>query len=358
MKYKKILNNENFQIGVISILIIILVLAIAPVNLGLFKSDKSEVIQVNIKTITSEDCVDCFNLDSVINQLKSDESINVKSVQNIEYSSPSGKKLIEKYDIKRIPSFILESKSLDRSNFDNDFFRFVGDDLVFDKPVPYIDLNSNSEEVIGLVEFKEIQDGSCKDCSTYSQLLKLLIESGVKQKSYEIYDVSSPAGKDLLEKNSLEVASSLLVSKDIEEYWWLFDSLKEGLEEKGDYYLIKQKVYPYKEIVSGKILGVTNVIYLINESCEECYDPEGLKRILQTLGVFIKVEKRVDISTEEGKALIKNQDINAIPTMIISKEISDYEGIDDILLKAGITEKNGKYVFRNVKELNVKYQQI
>ena len=76
------------------------------------------------------------------------------------------------------------------------------------------------------------------------------------------------------------------------------------------------------------------------------------------MGVYINNEKYVDVSSSEGKTLLSKYDITAIPTIILSKEISDYETIKKTLEQFGTFEQDGKFVFRKLDVLKVKYQDL
>ncbi|MFQ5531590.1 MAG: hypothetical protein ACE5ES_03165, partial [Candidatus Nanoarchaeia archaeon] len=357
----KFLRNENYRIAAVSILIIILILVVTPIDLPFDLPSISlpeKQPSMKITTINSESCDECFNISSIIQELENDGTIKITSMENIDLNSEKAQNLIQEFNLDRLPVLIMETKNFELTNsqiFSEDIFTVKENFIVFERSVPYLDIGTG--KVNGLVDFVEIQDPSCEECLGYSQIRELFVNLEVVEESYEFLDTNSERGKKLLDLNNINFAPSLLISKNIEEYWWVFDGLIDGLEEKENYYLVTRKVYPLKDLDSGEIKGLTEFTYLVDETCEDCYDPKDLKDSFQNLGVFIQSERDVDISSDEGKELIKLYNIKRIPTIIVSEELQDYEDLRDLLGSSGTTE-NGIFVFRDVERLNVKYKEI
>ena len=174
---------------------------------------------------------------------------------------------------------------------------------------------------------------------------------------YELVQDSSEQGRTLIKENNITFLPSILISKNIEEYWWVFGQIKEAFSEEKDYYLFKTPLPPYLDIKTGEIKGKVSIIYLENKSCEDCFNSTILKGAFQGLGIFIASEKHIDIGTSEGSALLIQYNITAIPTAILSKEIEDYPSIKSVLEQVG-TFKNKEFVLRNLDTLKVKYQKL
>ena len=283
------------------------------------------------------------------------DNTNVEK-KTLDYKSEEAKKLIDKYNIKSIPALVALSSNIDKLEIDMNVFSVGKDYALFDKSVPYIDINSG--ETKGLVNLKEIQAGNCKNCISLSQIRKQMESMGIKIENYELISDSSDNGKQLIKENTLSFAPALLISKDIEEYWWVFSQIKNSFVEKQDYYVFKTAIPPYKELSTGKIKGIVDITYIENKTCEDCFNVTQLKGSFQGMGVYINNEKYVDISSSEGKTLLSKYDITAIPTIILSKEILDYETIKKTLEQVGTFEKDNNFVFRKLDVLKVKYQNL
>ena len=101
-----------------------------------------------------------------------------------------------------------------------------------------------------------------------------------------------------------------------------------------------------------------DITYLTDNTCKDCFNVIELKGSFQSLGVFIDNEKYVDISSPEGKSFLIKYNITQVPTIILSKDINDYETIKKVLEQAGTFEEDNKFVFRKLESLNVKYNEL
>jgi hypothetical protein len=319
----------------------------------LFNSENK--ISMEIIEITADNCKDCFDVQNFADSLIND-NINVKSRESFEYNSEKGKELINKYNLKQIPALIITSNKLNEIEGLNEIFLINGKNAIFDKAVPYIDLNSGN--VKGLVTLKEVYDSSCKDCASMSQIKDQFEKIGIKVENYETIDSSSIEGQKLIKENDLTFLPNLLVTKDITEYWWAFDQIKTSFDEKNNYYALNFKSFPYREISTNQIKGIVDINYISDKTCEDCFNVTQLKGIFQNLGIFIGNEEYFDISTTEGKNLLSEYNITAVPTVILSKEIQDYNAIKEVLKQAGSFEKDEVFVFRKLDALNAKYKKL
>lgn len=351
---RKKVTEKDFLIAIvlISSIVVLFFIYVNFIPKPLFKNN----ISVEIIEITG-DCNECFEIISLTDSLiNANENLNIKSRIELDYNTEEAKELIDKYKISKVPALIIKSKKLDKiKEIDNKIFLIKDNYAVFDKAVPYIDLSSN--QIKGLVNLKEVHT-NCEDCMPLSQIQQQFEKWGVKINNYEVVPDSSEKGQNLIKNNNLTFLPSLLISKNIEEYWWVFEQIKNSFIEKQDYYLFKTPLSPYKDITTREIKGLVDITYLKNKSCGDCFNVTDLKDSFQSLGVFINNEKAIDISSIEGKNLLKKYNITAIPTVILSKEIQDYESVKNILEQAGTFEKDDNFIFRRLDRLNVEYQEI
>ena len=340
-------HNEKTLIGII--LVLIFLLAVFSLFPNLFSFSSQGKIKVEIVKI--EGCEECFDLSLISSIIKGINNVEVKKEKTLKFDSAEAEKLIKKYEIKKIPALILLGKT-GKIELDESVFRKDKSFAVFDKPVPYLDLASG--KIFGLVSLKEIYEPTCKECASFSRMKEQLEAAKIKVKDYELLSITG-AGKELAE--GIANLPSLLISKNIEEYWWFFPNIENSLVKHGNYYRFSQQLFPYKEISTGKIKGKVELTYITNETCDDCFNVTQLKSAFQEIGVYIESEKYVDVKSDEGKNLLLNYKITAIPTVVLSDEISDYEAIKDILEKVGSFE-NKEFVFRKLEVLEGKYQNL
>ena len=352
-RIKKFFNNESNLFWIIVVLMAILVIILLfPNSVKVFKISSGEKIY-GVEVIKLTGCEKCMQLTPALAIIQK-ANVKIKSEKEISYNSDEGRKLIAKYSIKKIPALIVIGKT-NKIKLDENIFSVNNKAFVFDKAVPYLDLKTN--ELKGIVDLIEVYDSNCKECSSLSKIQAAFDNSQIKIGNYEKIEAGSEKGKKLIDENNIDKLPSLLVGKEVSEYWWVFNSIQQLLSEKASYYLFNELAFPYKEIKTGKIKGKVVSTYLVNNSCLDCYNVSMLKEAFANLGVYVASERSIDIASEEGKELVKSYNITAIPTAILSDEISDYEKLKEVLLQVG-DFSGKKYVFRKLDVLNVKYQTI
>src|SRR3989338_7966107 len=253
-------------------------------------SNAKNAYPVRIMEIGGE-CKECFDIALVEKSLPANTA--VKSKEILAYNSEKGRELIKRYGIKNVPAMVLVSGDISKLGLDDSIFSVSKGYAVFDKPVPYVDLSSG--EIKGLVELKEIRDGKCLDCSSLAVLKTQLEGFGIKIKDYRIIEESSEEGKSLIKENGLVFVPSLLASRELEEYWWIFGNIKASFTSKASYYVFNNPIAPFKDISTGRIKGKVNATYVTDNRCNDCYNVSSLKGIFQNIGVYINKETYIDV---------------------------------------------------------------
>lgn len=345
-------NEEKAMIAVILVLLI----SIGFLGYPYFKNLSNKEKIYSLKIIKIEGCDNCFDLSSISGMIGQISNANIKEEKTLDYRSDEAKKLMDKYGIRRIPALIAVSNKISELSLDENTFRKTQDAAIFDKAVPYIE--AGSDKIGGLVDLKEIYDSQCKECKGLSSIKNQLEKLGINIKNYEMVDSSSDAGEEMIKKNNVTFLPALLVSNEVEEYWWAFDKIKGYFERNDEYYKFSSPFFPYKEISTGLIKGKVSITYITNKSCADCFNVTQFKYSLQNIGIYINSEKHVDISSSDGKKLRKAYNITAIPAFILSEEIYDYTSIKDILGDIGTFEEDKTFVLRRLDMLNVNYQNL
>ncbi len=349
---------EKIQFSIIFVLVAVLVVfSINPNLLGEWKN-REKVYSVEL--IKLEGCPECGDINSIAQAFSTVPTIKIKKETALgDYNSKEAKKILEQYGIKKIPALIIISKNIDKIPLEGSVFRTDAEKnaAIFDQAVPYLDLASG--KVKGEVIATIVEDSSCDKCADLAFLPAKLEQMGVKVKETKIIKASSPEGKEIMEKKQLKFLPSLLFSKDLAEYWWIFPKLKDLLSEQADNYLFTEPFFPLKEISSGKIKGLVKVTYLTADNCDYCFNVSELKPIFQPAGIYFAEENTVTESSDYGKVLIKKYNITKIPTLIFSSEIIDYSNNQKKALKEiGSFEPDDTFVLRGLDAFNVKYKEL
>ena len=350
--------NWNEKINEKDYLIAILIASVIVLSFFVYanfipKSYSVKKTSVNIIKIIGN-CEECFDIDSFASSLAEKNDFEISSEEKLVYDSDEARKIIEKYEIKNIPSLIILSSEIDKISL-GEGFSTSKDYAVFGNAVPYIDLETGN--VNGLVEMIEIYP-DCKECKPLSGLKNQLEAIGVKIKNYEAIQDNSEKASRIIKENAISFSPVLLISEDIEKYWWIFNSIENSFIKKDNYYILENPLPPYKDLEDKKIKGKVDITYIENKSCTDCLNISKLKTSFQQIGIYIEKENYLDLSSSKGKTLINKYNITEIPTVILSEEIKYYESLKNLLGSVGTFEDDEKFIFRKVSSLNAKYQKI
>lgn len=308
--------------------------------------EQARAANISITEITAGGCLDCYNLTSAITSLKS-ANVNVLSEKSLDYKSEEAKALISKYNISKIPTFIIAGE-INKSNIASVLSIFgekKAGAIVFNKQAPiYLDLFSGN--AVGNVSAIVIDDAKCAECRKMDNMLFVLKSNNVVISSNKTYDRGSEEAKNLIKKYNITMVPSLILSPDLKAYEqiaasWAFI----GSNETDGSYVLRAPMPPYVEISTGKIRGLVNATYITDKSCADCYDVAVHKRALQNYGLLPVSEKTYDISSDEGKALLSKYNITKVPTVVLSPETAVYAGIKEIWASVGNISQDGTYIF-------------
>ena len=342
---KKRVKAEKAQYVIIGILAVVVIFLI-------FQNLPSKNTSENPRAVMVLDssCNDCFDLKSLADGL-SKSGFAFSNVKKVEFSSGEGKKLVSEYSLNFVPALLIFSESQP-----NQIFEKRSDAWVFDKAVPGI--STNSLEKSGQVKIIEVQAASCSECASISRLKKTFEEVGVKIVDYEIVQEDSQRGRKLIEENGLEILPSALLSKEISDYWWIFEQLKDSFKETGDYFVLASPSPPNKNIKSGKISGLVEATYVEDSKCGNCTKAKDISASIKSMGIYFKSETSVELNSVKGQNLVKKYNLSFVPTIILSKEISEYPQFKAVLEAAGTTESDGAFVLRKLDPSKVNLELI
>ncbi|MDP2750460.1 MAG: hypothetical protein Q8O89_06530, partial [Nanoarchaeota archaeon] len=83
-------------------------------------------------------------------------------------------------------------------------------------------------------------------------------------------------------------------------------------------------------------------------SCLTCYNVSIHESIISGLGMKVVSQTKLDVNDVVAKELISKYNITKVPTIIISKDASDYTVMADVWPSVGTYESDGALVFRDV----------
>ena len=116
-------------------------------------------------------------------------------------------------------------------------------------------------------------------------------------------------------------------------------------------FVFRELIPPYIEVASGNLRGQFSTTYLTDESCEDCYDVNVHMVALNNLGLTVGESSTFDVSSDQGKELLDKYSITKVPTIILSGDLSEYQGLQQVWPLVGEVTSDGSYVFTKMEEM-------
>lgn len=206
------------------------------------------------------------------------------------------------------------------------------------------------------IEIFVISDSSCADCADITNYIDAIKKQNVKVVAEKTIDANSKQGKNVIMGAEITRLPGFIIKGELEKN----DGLKNLLNNLGK---IKDGVFaftanfaPYFDILSGKTKGVVSLTLISDKSCAECQDAKIYKQILGRFGMAkFSTEADLDRSDSKAKILMQKYKIAALPTFILSGEVSEYPNLANTWAQVGTIEKDGAYVFKEVKVTGLVY---
>ena len=200
------------------------------------------------------------------------------------------------------------------------------------------------------IEVTFLKADDCDDCRDISSMITSL-EDIFTVEVNEIQYGSSEAD-ELIEKYDLEFAPTIILSSDASKYDG-FEQIWEayGTQEDDSSFVLRNGVPPYLDTETGEVVGIVDIIYLTDESCEDCYDVTVHKKILSGFGLALGNEETVDVNTKEGHDLLSKYNIRKYPTVILSSDADEYSILQQVWEQVGEVADDGSYVFTNMDQM-------
>tara|TARA_Y100000310_G_scaffold15911_1_gene15956 strand:- start:470 stop:1702 length:1233 start_codon:yes stop_codon:yes gene_type:complete len=229
-----------------------------------FIETKTGVVRgkISLVHLKKEGCDDCIDLIPLIDQLSASGLI-LKESEEVDVDSTKGKELVKKYSVEKVPTLIMDKEAEVYPNIVQSWSQLgsvEGDGSFVMREVnsPYYSIEEKT--VKGLISMIILSDGTCEECYDGGDFHRPVLQRmGITFKEESELDVSSTEGKDLVDKYSIELVPTIVITGDIEEYPVLVNAWVEvGTEEAdGSYVFRKVEIanQPYKNLTAGKVVG-------------------------------------------------------------------------------------------------------
>ncbi|MEK7072672.1 MAG: hypothetical protein AAB969_03820 [Patescibacteria group bacterium] len=191
-------------------------------------------------------------------------------------------------------------------------------------------------------------EGKCFDIDLFLNALK---QNGINKVGTETLNIEDNAGKDLVDKYKIDKVPTVLISGELDKNPQLAQAWTALGEIIDNVFVFRKLIPPYIEVATGNLRGTFSLVYLTDQACTGCYDVKLHDTALGNLGLTTKDSKSLDISSDEGKDLIKKYAISEVPTILMKGDLAEYTGLQQIWPQVGKISDDGTYIFTKMDEM-------
>ncbi len=192
----------------------------------------------------------------------------------------------------------------------------------------------------------------CENCYDMENAITFIKSQNVNIIQEKTLSYTDKEAQDIIKENGIQSLPALVITGETlqDNVINLWDNI--GAELVGNTVFVAG-IPPYYSLGKQKIVGLVQVIRLTDNSCAECYDVENHMQILPRFGIYIDKSLTYDVSSNDGKDLLKKYNITKVPTTILSPDISAYPALTQIWDQVGTVESDGWYVFRATEQMGI-----
>ena len=311
----------------VSIPVLVLILLLFGFFTGYLTPRETIQDKLNITfTIIGNECKDCMDMNKVLKKLPFAIKVSERSVE-------MSTRLIEKYDIKRIPVIIGIGNGEVLSKMG---FKAVDDIWILDNILPYKLLKTG--EITGIINVTAIDHKDCRGCIPAKEYINDF-EEFMQFKEVTILSSDDEEAIKLIKDYKIERFPALLLKGDVHLHDF-YESLLNLGRKRGGVLVLDELNPPY--YYEGEVYGLVGVTYIGCDNCSIAKD---------TFAPFlekIKIVYENVLTAESGKKLINKYNITQLPTMVLSRDALVYEDFVKRWEDVGSIEEDA-LVFRNFR---------
>ncbi|MBI4406397.1 hypothetical protein HY571_00615 [Candidatus Micrarchaeota archaeon] len=297
-----------------------------------------------LPVLISADCEKCFSLEPLVSRLQ--------GVQRLSLRDAEARGYVQRFSIQRLPALIAWNLPSDLSAL----FEQRGEAFVLETPSPPF-YEVETGQVAGIVKGIALSPASCSVCTPVSGLFSELNASGVFLETEEFIEGSQEAD-ELIERYSIDFLPAFIFADELLEYPQFRDSWSLlGSNEADSFLVMRQPLPPVKNISTGNIEGLVDVVYITDDSCSECYNVSVHRSALLGFNVFIANETRLNLS--QAGDFVLRYNVSKVPTVILSPGASVYYPLMQVWQTVGTRENDGFFVYREFNNIpGVSYRDL
>lgn len=223
-------------------------------------------------------------------------------------------------------------------------------------------------QIKGIMEYQKkqyklvvIQPDNCEKCFDIYQVtdfIKGFLE--INYKKVEELKASDETAKQYIKDYEIQMLPTFIMMGDMKAV-----DMGKAVEESSvgkktdEVFVYKNKFPPFYNLVSSQVEGQFEITYLTDDTCTDCYAVRLHDLALQNLIMAPTSSSTYDISSAEGKKILRDYKIQYVPTIILRGDLNAYQNFPSLWATVGTIEKDGAYVFReNGLEFMGKYKNL
>lgn len=191
------------------------------------------------------------------------------------------------------------------------------------------------------VNIVTLTDSACTDCYDSKDAVDIVKSSSLVRVLDETsIDINSSEGKEYVSKYNVTRIPAVVVLGDVNKVD--IDNFTHA-----DNALVYNSIQaPFFDVASGQVKGRVSVKIIRDSTCKHCFDLGFLQSGLKNAGISLSNFTLMDYSGSEAKQIVKEYNIDAIPTIIVSSDIEYYDGYENFFSDLATKESDGNLVVR------------
>lgn len=187
----------------------------------------------------------------------------------------------------------------------------------------------------------------CPTCFSLQPLRDYLAQNGVEDSQISEVTFDSRPGRRLVSKYDITQVPTAVITGPYGDYEFMA-GLADSIAEARNKALVITKVQPpYIDLSdNNKVRGEFEAVYVTDDTCAECYDVSLHEGVLERMAMTATKTTSVDIGSDEGKTLVEEYVLTAVPTVLLRGDLEPYDQLQEIWSLVGTIEEDGTYVLR------------
>lgn len=186
-----------------------------------------------------------------------------------------------------------------------------------------------------------IKDPKCPKCFDAGPVIEAIKKGNTNVTEEKQLSIGDKEASDLIKKYQIKKIPTVIITGETDK------ARLTGLDKIEDALVLTSVTPPYTLADTKKAVGFVELSQVVDSTCKKCIDLspsiDGLRK-----SMAITKEKKVELASPEGKALVEKYDLLKIPTVLLSSDAKYYEDVANGWSTIGSVEKDGTFIVREV----------